>query len=136
MGLMRKYLLANPHVFADNFFASVHLASDLLQADTYLWGTTWASRRDFPNALAAIYLHSGQSVKWTSYDGVMLTKWHDKRDVYISSTDDVGGDIVRQTHRNHQDVDLHVPTSVVSYKSMGGVDISTRCGPTMVCKRW
>ncbi|KAK2162269.1 hypothetical protein NP493_1529g00022 [Ridgeia piscesae] len=36
MGLMKKYLLSNRHVYADNYFTSVHLASDLLQADTYL----------------------------------------------------------------------------------------------------
>ncbi|KAK2182366.1 hypothetical protein NP493_357g04007 [Ridgeia piscesae] len=123
MGLMKKYLLSNRHVYADNYFTSVHLASDLLQADIYLCGTTRASRREFPNALAETHLFSGQSVKWTSYDGVTLTKWHDKRDVYIVSTADAGGEIVRQTRRNHQDVALHVPTCVVSYnKSMGGVD--------------
>ena len=50
-------------------------------------------------------------------------KWHAKRDVYIVSTADAGGEIVRQTRRNHQDVQLHVPTCVVSYnKWMGGVD--------------
>ena len=123
MGLMKNYLLSNRHVYADNFFTSVHLVSGLLQADTYLCGTTRASRREFPNALAETHLFSGQMVKWTSYDGVTLTKWHDKRDVYIVSTADAGGKIMRQTRCNHQDVQLHVPTCVVSYnKWMGGVD--------------
>lgn len=136
MGLMKNSLLANRHVYADNFFISAHLASDLLQADTYLCGTTRASRREFPNALAETHLFSGESVKWTSYDGVMLMKWHDKRDVYMISTNDAGGDIVRQTRRNHQDVNLHVLTCVVRYnKSMGGVDhldqmpVILRCRP-------
>ena len=119
---MKKYLLSDRHVYADNYFTSVHLASDLLQADTYLCGTTRASRREFPNALAETHLFSGQSVKWTSYNGVTLTKWHDKCDVYIVSTADAGGEVIRQTRRNHQDVALHMPTCVVSYKSMGGVD--------------
>ena len=62
-------------------------------------------------------------MSWTSYDSVMLTKWHDKSDVYMISTHDAGGDIVRHTRRNHQEVDLHVPTCVVSCnKIMGGVD--------------
>ena len=50
--LMRRYTLSYHHLYADNYFTSVHLAVDLRQADTYLCGTTRATRREFPNSLA------------------------------------------------------------------------------------
>ena len=59
MELLRNHLLHYQHVFADNFFTSVHLAEDLLQADTYLCGTTRATRREFPKTLAFSALKQG-----------------------------------------------------------------------------
>ena len=47
MQLMCDYLSSNRCVFADNYFTSVHLAKDLLQAATYLCETTRPSRHDF-----------------------------------------------------------------------------------------
>ena len=123
MRLMRGYLSANRCVFADNYFTSVHLAKDLLDADTYLCGTTRASRRDFPNGLAQNRVRRGESEKWVNDDGVLLCKWHDKRDVYMIATGDAGDDTVRPTRRDHEVVDMSVPRCVLRYnKSMGGVD--------------
>ena len=48
MRLMRNYLQRYHHVYADNFFTSVHLADALLQVDTYLGGTTHATCNKFP----------------------------------------------------------------------------------------
>ena len=56
MRLMCNYLQRHHHVYADNFFTSVHLAEALLQADTYLCGTTRATRKEFPKALAKAVL--------------------------------------------------------------------------------
>ena len=123
MRLMRDYLQKYHHVYADNYFTSVHLADALLQADTYLCGTTRATRKEFPKSLAATRLKAGESVKWTNETGVMLCKWHDKRDVHMISTNDAGGDHVIHVRRKRQEVDLSVPTCVRSYNaSMGGVD--------------
>ena len=49
--LMRHSLLSYHHVYADNYFTSVFLAEDLLDADTYLRGTIRPSRRAYPVAL-------------------------------------------------------------------------------------
>ena len=57
--LLRNHLLRYHHVFADNFRTSVHLAEDLSQADTYLCGTTRATRREFPNTVAFSVLKQG-----------------------------------------------------------------------------
>ena len=123
MSLMRRHLHSYHHLYADNFFTSVHLAVDLKQADTYLCGTTRSSRREFPKTLAAVHLQLGQSVKWVNDDSVMLCKWHDKRDVFIIATNDAGEDSIRHVRRNRQQIDLTVPTCVKIYnKHMGGVD--------------
>ena len=74
MDLMPNYLNKHHHVFADNFFTSVYLAEALLQAGTYLCGTTRGTRRDFPNALANAKLRAGESLKWMNEAGVMILK--------------------------------------------------------------
>ena len=123
MRLMRRYLLSYHHLYADNYFTSVHLAVDLRQADTYLCGTTRATRREFPNSLAAVRLQQGDSVKWVNEDGVMVCKWKDKRDVFMIATNDAGGDVIRPTRRHRQMINLPVPTCVGRYNAhMGGVD--------------
>ena len=120
MRLMRDYLQKYYHVYADNYFTSVHLADALLQADTY---HNTRHQKEFPKSLAATRLKAGESVKWTNETGVMLCKWHDKRDVHMISTNDAGGDHVIHVRRKRQEVDLSVPTCVRSYNaSMGGVD--------------
>ena len=92
MRLMRNYLLRYHHVYADNFFTSVHLAEDLLQADTYMCGTTRNTRKEFPKALATAVVQQGESVKWTRDMDVMACRWRDKRDIHMLSTNDAGGD--------------------------------------------
>ena len=123
MGLMEQYLTTNRHVFADNYFTSVHLAEALLEENTYLCVTTRPNRRDFPNTLGEKYLRQGASVKWTNGNGVMLVKWHDKRDVCLIATDDNGKDAVKDVRRKGQLIELSVPHVVQRYNaSMGGVD--------------
>ena len=112
MRLMRNYLLRYHHVYADNFFTSVHLAEDLLQADTYMCGTTRHTRKEFPKALATAVVQQGESVKWTSDTDVMACKWRDKRDIHMLSTNDGGGDDEVETWRNRQRVLLKTPTCV------------------------
>ena len=112
-----------PPVRRQLYFTSVHLAIDLLHADKYLCGTTRATRREFPRTLAAVRLQRGESVKWTNGDGVMLVKWHDKRDVHMIATNDAGEDFVRATRRKRQIEDVTVPVCVGAYNQhMGGVD--------------
>ena len=114
MDLMDSHLQRHHHLFADNFFTSVHLANDLLQAGTYLCGTTRATRREFPKTVAHAPLRPGESVKWTDESGVMVCKWKDKRYVYLIATNDAGGDVVKHVRRKHRDVDLTVPTCVLA----------------------
>jgi hypothetical protein len=103
MKLMTKYLLRHHHVYADNYFTSVHLAEDLLQADTYMCGTTRSTRKEFPKTLALAYVPQGQSVKWTREDSsVMVCKWHDKRDICMIATNSAGDNEDIPVRRNRQ----------------------------------
>ena len=55
MGLMRmsNYLNKAYHVFCDNYFTGVQLASDLLGLGTYLTGTLRRNRRHLPKGVKA-----------------------------------------------------------------------------------
>ena len=47
-------------------------------------------------------MRQGESTKWTSENGVMFVKGHDKRDVCLIATDDDGKDAVKAVcHRGH-----------------------------------
>ena len=101
MKLMTKYMLRHHHVYADNYFTSVHLAEDLLQADTHMSGTTRSTRKEFPKTLA--YVPQGQSIKWTREDSsVMVCKWHDKRDICMIATNSAGDNEDIPVRRNRQ----------------------------------
>ena len=125
MTLMQDYMRSNRRLFANSYFTSVRLATDLMHQDTYLCGTYRHCARDFPKGLAKKHLHRYESEKWRSEDGaVMLCKWRKRRSVYnIIATGDVGDDSVRKTRNNHQLVNMVVPQCVLKYQnSMRGVD--------------
>ena len=123
MRLMCNYLQHHYHVCTDNFFTSIHLAEAILQADTYLCGMTRATRKEFPKAPAKAVLRQGESVKWSSDTSVKPCKWKDKRDIFLISTNDAGGDKEVEVRRKRQLVTLATSTCVQKYnKYMGGVD--------------
>ena len=68
MRLMRDRLQRHHHVYADNYFTSVHLAEALLRSGTYLCGTTRSTRRDFPKGVVGVRLAAGESFNFP-HDG-------------------------------------------------------------------
>ena len=141
MSLMRRHLRRRHHLYADSFFTSVHLAVDLLRANTYLCGLTCATRCQFPKTLAAARLRRGESAKWVSDDGVMLVKWRDRRDVFIIATNDTGEDLARRAGRDGQPATVAVPVCVRRYdEHMGEVDqlhqLRTYYGVGRSGRRW
>ncbi|XP_050413604.2 piggyBac transposable element-derived protein 4-like [Patella vulgata] len=125
MTVMREYLLRNHHVYIDNFFSSVQLASDLQQADTYVCGTVRKNRRVLPNNIDQVRLQQYESVKWISeeVENLLFIRWKDKRDVYMLSTNNDGNDTQKPRTRFRQDEMIDIPTAIKDYNSnMGGVD--------------
>lgn len=89
MELMRGYLGCNYHVYADNFFSSFPLVTDLLQHKTYYCGTIRKRMRGFPTAILDDVLMVGDSRR-VSNGEVMVCRWCDERDVFMVPTNDSG----------------------------------------------
>jgi len=123
MSLVQPYLLSYHHLYADNFFSSLEVVEHLHEADIYYCGTIRPNRRYFPQELASKRLARGESCKMMNDRGVIACKWHDKRDVYMVSTNSDGGDTEVNVRRQRQQVTMQVPNVILLYnRNMGGVD--------------
>ena len=111
----------NHPVYFDNFFSSVTLLEHLEANGSYACPTVRCNRKDLPQ-YAKEKLFLGE--KAVSQKGsAVFTKWHDKRDVSIISTNcsPLAADVV--VSRQNQDVSK--PAVVDKYnKHMGGVDLA------------
>ncbi|XP_060874821.1 piggyBac transposable element-derived protein 4-like [Metopolophium dirhodum] len=85
MELIRPYLNVGRTVVTDNFYTSMPLARELLKNNTHLVGTLRTNRVKLPEVLKT-KLKKGQIIGKESTDGVVVAKWHDKRDVAMLST--------------------------------------------------
>lgn len=122
MGLMNRYLLSNHAVYTGNFLSSLPLATDLLQADTYFCGTLRSNRIGVPRELPNIRLNKYDNIKWVK-DDIMVTKWKDKRDVYMLSTNNNGSDVEKQPTKFRREEIISIPSVITDYNArMGGVD--------------
>ena len=72
------------HVFFDNFFCSVKLLRHLEAQNTYACATVRTNQKELPPC-AQQKLCSGQRVV-SHKQNIVFTKWHDKRDVSLIST--------------------------------------------------
>ena len=85
MSLISPFYNKNYHVYFDNFFASPKLMDDLLSEGTYACSTVRINRKGLPPCSLTKLKRAGETL--TSQKGNLLyTKWHDKRDVNILST--------------------------------------------------
>ena len=107
------------HVFFDNFFTSTKLLEHSEANDTFACGTVRCNRKDLPPC-AKNKLRVGE--KLVHQKGhVVFTKWHDKRDVSIMSTD--VSPLVNDLEVNRGDGAVQKPVVIDLYnRSMGGVD--------------
>lgn len=95
MNLMRDYLGKFHHVYADNFFSSIPLVTDLLANNTYYSGTIRKTSKGFPKDILGPKLMRGESKK-VGRDRMMVCRWVDKRDVFFISSGHAGVDQVKQ----------------------------------------
>ena len=122
MKLIRPFMNKNHHVYFDNFFSSTTLLEHLEAHETYACATVRCSRRDLWRC-AKEKFRPGQKVI-SQKGNVMFTKWHDKRDVSVLSTNcnPLAADIV--VNRNN-DQQVTKPAVVDMYnKNMGGMDLA------------
>ncbi|KAF6210263.1 hypothetical protein GE061_013367 [Apolygus lucorum] len=117
--LMTALLGEGRAIYMDNFYNSVELASSLLDQQTYVTGTLRPNRKNNPRDLAACKLKRGESTQRWSQQGINVTKWKDKREVWTISSE-FSGDMVTVSARRGT---AQKPSVVVEYnKRMGGID--------------
>ena len=117
--LIRPFMNRNHHVFFDNFFTSTKLLEHLEANDTYACRTVRCNRKDLPPC-AKDKLRVGE--KLVRQKGhVVFTKWHDKRDVSVMSTNvsPLADDV--EVNRGNREVPKPVVIDLYN-NSMGGVD--------------
>ena len=117
-----RYLMCYHHLYADNFYTSLPLVRDLRDADTYYCGTIRKNSRGVPAQMATVPLQRGESEKLGGDHDIVLTRWRDKRDVYIVATNTDGSDGVKPRSRFCAEL-MSVPNMILDYNHhMGGVD--------------
>ena len=119
--MIRPFMNKHHHVYFDNFFSSTTLLEHLETNDTSACATIRCNRKDLPRC-AKEKLRPGERVV-SQKGNVVFTKWHDKRDVSVISTNcsPLAPDVVVRRRNNN----VSKPAVIDLYnKHMGGVDLA------------
>jgi len=123
MELIRPYLNVGRTVVTDNFYTSMPLARELLKNNIHLVGTLRTNRVKLPEVLKT-KLKKGQIIGKESTDGIVVAKWHDKRDVAMLSTKH-GIEMIDTGKKNRNDEPILKPQIIIDYNSgKAGIDLS------------
>lgn len=112
-------------LITDNWYSSLPLAEKMLNADTHLVGTIRKKRKGLPKEVINAKLKRGEIVSMENENGITITNWKDKRNIFLISTKH-GDDMVdvacnRQTKLK--------PKVVVDYnRGKAAVDLSDQIG--------
>lgn len=128
--LMEPLYNLNHHVYMDNFFSSVSLATKLKTKSTYMIGTARSNRKRWPASLKDVKgigkaMSRGES-RATVVDGVECIVWKDNKAVALVNTISNPNEASTVPRRNKDGSRRQVPCpkSVELYnKYMGGVDL-------------
>lgn len=72
-------------IVTDNFYTSLPLANELLENNTHLIGNLRSNRIRLPEMFKT-KLRPGEIIGRENINGILVAKWHDKRDVSMMST--------------------------------------------------
>jgi hypothetical protein len=121
MALMNDLLDKGRTLCTDNWYTSVALAHELLQRNTHLVGTLKRNRKNNPASVTGKQLQKGETSAAESNTGVVVLKWHDRRDVLMLTTKHTD-DMVEVQRRN---TSIQKPKCVLEYnKAKTFIDIS------------
>lgn len=132
LNMMRNHLGCGHSLFIDNFYTGVEVAEELLQNNTYCTGTLNTIRRDIPTEVKTAKLRKGENIgKYRN--GVLVGKWHDKRDVPYISTE-YPHDLIEM--ENRRGTVLKKPLPILKYNEhMSGVDRKDQLLSYYPCER-
>ncbi|XP_046970772.1 piggyBac transposable element-derived protein 4-like [Vanessa cardui] len=84
--LTQNYLNVGHSIYVNNFYASVDMANELLNNNTYLTGTLRQNKKGNPKDLINTKLQKNEACIMHNNKNVTVTKWLDKREVcFVSS---------------------------------------------------
>ena len=95
--MITPFMNKNHHVYFDNFFSSVRLLEHLRVQDTFACATVRVNRKDLPPCARQKLRPGGKIVRQKGK--IVFTKWHDKRDVLVlssNSSPDVPDVVIRR----------------------------------------
>ena len=127
--LSKPFYHSNRHLYFDNFFNSQVLAEELLKLELYACGTLNANRYPPPLKIgrSSIKLKPGEK-RQLQKGNLLVTVWHDKRQVAVLSTNCQPNETVVVQRRVKQPPyvkAVSIPAPVRQYNTfMGGVDLS------------
>ncbi|VDP10112.1 unnamed protein product [Heligmosomoides polygyrus] len=115
MDLMEEYLDQGRDLFVDNWYTGISLAQTLIKRSTNLVGTCRRNRKGLPLDVVRTKLKKGQRIARQNADGIVVSKWKDKRDIIMLSTihDDGIGSSSSKPHmvEDYNNAKLFVDTS-------------------------
>lgn len=129
LNLSKPFYHSNRHMFFDNYFNSQVLCEELLKLDLYACGTLNANRYPPPlkTGRTAIKLRKGET-KQLQKGNLLVTIWHDKRQVAVLSTNCQPNQTVTVQRRAKQPPHVRrvsIPAPIKQYNTfMGGVDLN------------
>lgn len=133
--LAQKYLDAGRTICTDNYYTSLPLAECLLSRQTHLVGTLRANRKGIPKNVTGCKLKKGEIVANENADGIVVMKWHDRRDVLMLSTKH-GDSLVKTGKNNRNNEPVEKPEVVVYYNQCKqGIDLADQMSSYHSCLR-
>ncbi|XP_046666743.1 piggyBac transposable element-derived protein 4-like [Homalodisca vitripennis] len=124
MELMEHNLDKGHILYVDNYYTSVQLAKNLLARRTHLVGTVRANRKGLPADVMKAQIKKGEMKALENEDGIVVTKWKDKREVRMLSTKHEV-EYVLTGKIDKKGNDIFKPLVIVEYnKGKMGIDVS------------
>lgn len=120
--LMESHMNTGHALYMDNFYNSVHLTKRLLEANTYVTGTLRQDKKGNPKNLMTKKIRKNQVASMYSPEGICITKWKDKREICMISSEFC--DQMTAT-RSRRGIESEKPELIVKYnKYKVGIDLS------------
>lgn len=123
--LMEPFLNSGSTLYVDNYYNSVELAKILLEKNTHLVGTLRSDRLGIPRHLLFDHdLQKGEMTVAENKDGIVITRWLDKRYVMMLSTKHIV-DMVVTGKKDRKGRYLTKPLVVEKYNGQKvGIDVA------------
>jgi hypothetical protein len=127
MTRVKPYLNLGHHIYFDNLFTTLQLLEDLQTKNTYATETARSNRKGYPPEIKCKKLKVGEYVA-RQKGGVVVTKWHDIREVSMMTiiTDGTATPLtIQRRSKDPSKREVQMPAVIHQYNTyMSGVDLA------------